>query len=259
MNRMRGSGAVGTVLACVAFLLGVDAACAQSPKGRTAVLPNGFVYLRDVDPSIAQDMRYAGANNFTGHPLPGYGPADCVLRRDTALALKQVQDELRARALSLKVYDCYRPQRAVDAMARWSQSVENHATRRFYPAQDKKGLFAAGWISHRSKHSAGIAVDLTLIPAGSATPTFDPRARYGNCDEADRAPDNSLDMGTGYDCFSGLSYTRNAAITAAAHVNRVQLITAMRKHGFNNYFREWWHFELRGGAPPVGYDVPIGR
>ena len=36
-------------------------------------LPGGFVYLREIDPTIIQDMRYATSNNFVGHPLAGWG------------------------------------------------------------------------------------------------------------------------------------------------------------------------------------------
>lgn len=222
-------------------------------------LPPDFVSLRDIAPGIAQDMRYAGANNFTGRPLPGYDAAECALRRDAALALARVQHDLAAQGLSLKVYDCYRPQRAVDAMARWAAAPEDGATRRFYPGRDKARLFADGWIAVRSRHSAGIAVDLTLVPAGSTTPAFDAQARHGACDGAQRAPDNSLDMGTGFDCFSLKSYTRSAAIGAAARANRDRLAAAMGRRGFRNYSREWWHFEFRGGAAPVVYDGPIGE
>ena len=146
-------------------------------------LPSDFVYLRDVDATIEQDMRYAGWRNFTGKPLPGYGAAECVLRRDAAQALKLAQDDLRGSGLSLKVYDCYRPQRAVNAMANWAAAPEDNATKRFYPRRDRQRLFAEGWISPRSKHSAGIAIDLTLVPIGSVSPRFDPRGRpFGDCD-----------------------------------------------------------------------------
>src|SRR5690606_15052774 len=132
-----------------------------------------------------------------------YGAAECVLRRDAATALKMVQDDLRGSGLSLKVYDCYRPQRAVNAMAHWAAAPEDNATRHSYPKLDKSRLFAAGWIAARSRHSAGIAVDLTLVPIGSVSPRFGSRATPpGDCDTAQRAPDNSLDMGTGFDCFS---------------------------------------------------------
>jgi len=239
--------------AVIALVLMASGAQAQSR------LPPDFVYLRDVDPSISQDMRYASANNFTGHALPGYGAPECVLRRDAALALKRVQENLKPSGLSLKVYDCYRPQRAVNAMAKWAGEHEDGSTKRFYPALEKRTLFAEGWIAFRSRHSAGIAVDLTVVPAGSSAPAFEPGARYGNCDAAwrERAPDNSIDMGTGFDCFSARSYTHSSAISGAERANRDRLLAAMTKQGFHNYFREWWHFEYRRGSEPVAYDVPI--
>jgi zinc D-Ala-D-Ala dipeptidase len=223
-------------------------------------LPPGFVYLRDVDPSIAQDIRYASADNFVGRPLPGYGAAECVLRRDAALALKQVQADLASARLGLKVYDCYRPARAVRAMAQWANDGRGAgATRRFFPRLEKARLFALGYIAMRSAHSSGTAVDLTLValPRPPA-PAFDATAGYGSCagPAAQREPDDSLDMGTGYDCLDAASHTASTAVGAEQRRHRAELGAAMRKHGFKNYFREWWHFSY--GAPAGAYDIPIG-
>jgi len=266
-----------------------------SAPAYAAELPEGFVYLRDVDASIAQDMRYAGSDNFTGRPLPGYGAAECVLRRAVAEALKRVQADLARQNLSLKVYDCYRPTRAVRAMAQWANDGARAApTKRFFPALEKRNLFALGYIAAQSAHSTGAAVDLTLIPL-RASPTVRSRAS-GNPGQqtqalptasgsplepvlgpaegrtrvrgrtenqiapctapADkRAPDNSLDMGTGFDCFDVLSHTANGAVTGEQKRARATLGAAMRAHGFRNYFREWWHFSYGGGGPQ--YDFPI--
>ena len=231
-------------------------------------LPKDLVYLRDIDPSIAQDMRYASRDNFVGQPLPGYDAPECVLRRDAALALQKVQADLASQHLSLKTYDCYRPTRAVAAMARWAQDNrtgrDNGATKRFYPALEKRTLFAAGYIAARSAHSTGTAIDLTLIKLPAWTkPPYDTGAAYGPCTApaAQRAPDNSLDMGTGFDCFDVKSHTSSGAITAEQKRARGLLLAAMRAHGFKNYFREWWHFTY--GAQPrqaydrKAYDVPI--
>ncbi len=227
-------------------------------------LPPGLVYLRDIDPSIAQDMRYASRDNFTGQPLPGYGAPECVLRRDVALALQKVQADLVSQNLSLKTYDCYRPTRAVAAMARWAQSGEDNRTKRFYPKLEKHTLFASGYISSQSAHSTGTAVDLTLVRIPEPqekvqAPIYDPRAAYGPCTgpAMQRAPDTSLDMGTGFDCFDVKSHTSSGAITAEQKRARGLLLAAMRAHGFKNYFREWWHFTY-GAQPRQGYDVPIG-
>jgi zinc D-Ala-D-Ala dipeptidase len=230
------------------------------PAVATELLPAGFVYLRDVEPSIAQNMRYAGSDNFTGHPLPGYGAPECVLRRAVAQALAQVQADLARKNLSLKVYDCYRPTRAVRAFMRWANDGAREApTKRFFPALEKRTLFASGYIAAPSAHSTGGAVDITLIqrPAAPAPP-FDPRRIYGPCTgpAGERAPDNSLDMGTGFDCFDERSHTASRAIPAEAKRRRALLVAAMRKRGFHNYFREWWHF-IFGPREGQAYDFPI--
>lgn len=244
------------------------------PAAAAGRLPEGFVYLRDVDPSIAQDMRYAGVDNFTGHPLPGYNAPECVLRRAVAQALAHVQADLARANLSLKVYDCYRPTRAVRAFMRWARQSEDGATKRFYPALDKRTLFADGYIAAHSAHSTGNAVDLTLIPLSNAEPTaahsrgsgnpvshtapFDPHATYGPCTApaGERAPDSSIDMGTGFDCFDARSHTANGAIAPEQKRWRARLVAAMRKRGLHNYFREWWHFSFGSPGAPA-YDFAI--
>ena len=128
-------------------------------------LPRDFVYLRDLDPTIAQDIRYAGSDNFVGRPLPGYGAAECVLRRDVAAVLKQVQADLAGAGLALKVYDCYRPIRATRAMAQWASDGQGGGNKRFFPRLSKTELFARGYIATLSRHSTGTAVDLTMIDA----------------------------------------------------------------------------------------------
>jgi D-alanyl-D-alanine dipeptidase len=222
-------------------------------------LPPGFVYLRDVAPAIAQDMRYASYDNFTGRPLPGYDAPECVLRRDVAQALAKVQADLARQSLGLKVYDCYRPARAVRAFARWSQTPDPAPpTKRFFPTLEKRTLFAKGYIAAQSAHSTGNAVDLTLIAWPPApAPPYDARASYGPCTgPADkRAPDNSLDMGTGFDCFDAKSSAFASNTSSEQNHHRVILLEAMRRHGLHNYVREWWHFSY-GTRGPV-YDVPI--
>jgi zinc D-Ala-D-Ala dipeptidase len=239
---------------CLALLLPLHVG-AETP------LPSGFAYLRDVEPAIAQDMRYASQNNFVGRPLPGYGAAECVLRRDAAAALKQVQSDLAVAGLALKAYDCYRPTRAVRAMAQWANDGRrDNPTKRFYPTLHKEDLFALGYIAARSQHSTGTAIDLTLIQASTPpAPAFDPAATYGACTgpAAQRAPDNSIDMGTGYDCFDTKSHTASGAISAEQRRLRNHLVAAMAKRGFSNYHREWWHYEFRSATPKGYFDIPI--
>lgn len=245
----------------MALWLAVLAALTITSAHAERQLPADFVYLRDIDAGIRQDMRYAAGDNFTGRPLPGYNAAECVLRRPAALALKRVQAELAAVHLSLKVYDCYRPARAVAAMASWARAKGGADTSRFYPALDKSKLFALGYIAGRSAHSRGVAVDLTLVPREAAPTSFDPNARYAPCTapQPQRAPDDGLDMGTGYDCFDVKSHTQSASITPAQAANRRLLLDAMRRHGFANYKREWWHFSLNAADGGAAYDFPIEK
>jgi D-alanyl-D-alanine dipeptidase len=127
-------------------------------------LPGGFVFLRDIDPSIIQDIRYAGANNFVGRRLAGYEAAECVVKREVGLALQRAQQELAPQKLSLKMLDCYRPAGAVHDMVMWARNGrETPAERRYNPAFSKKDLFRLGYIAERSGHSTGAAVDLTLV------------------------------------------------------------------------------------------------
>jgi D-alanyl-D-alanine dipeptidase len=161
-------------------------------------LPGGFVYLRDIDPSIIQDIRYAGANNFLGRPLAGYDSAECVVKREVGLRLKSIQQELARQNLSLKMLDCYRPARAVADMWAWAHNgKETAADKRFSPAFSKKDLFRLGYIATRSGHSTGAALDLTLVDLkADNSAAFDSSRSYADCtaEVLLRAPEGSLDM-----------------------------------------------------------------
>jgi zinc D-Ala-D-Ala dipeptidase len=226
--------------------------------------PGGFVRLREIDPTIRQDIRYAGVNNFIGRPLAGYTGAECIVKRDVGLALKRVQEELGRQHLSLKMLDCYRPVRAVNDMAAWSQNGhETAAERRYNPAFPKKDLFRLGYIAHRSGHSTGSAVDLTLVDLNADnSATFDPNKTYADCTapEAARAPEGSVDMGTGYDCCDPKAHTAARSITETQRRWRIMLVNAMAKQGFVNYAKEWWHFSLPGaGGPAYDFDIKPPR
>ena len=216
-------------------------------------LPPGFVYLRDLDPTIEQDIRYAGPDNFAGHALPGYEAAECVLREPAARALAAVQADLQAQGLGLKVYDCYRPVRAVRAMVNWAAEGASAGTdERFFPHIAKNALLARGYIAARSTHSTGLAVDLTLVAHGAPAAT---RMPLGPCR---RPADDGLEMGTTFDCFDPMAHTANPWIGGAARRHRALLLGAVQRRGFVNYRREWWHFSFpAGGAASSAFDFPI--
>ena len=223
-------------------------------------LPGGFVYLREIDPSIIQDIRYAGSNNFIGRPLKGYDAAECVVKREVGLRLKAIQQDLAKRKLSLKMLDCYRPVRAVADMVAWSKNgKETAAERRFNPAFRKVELFRLGYIATHSQHSTGAALDLTLVDlAADNSAAFDPNRTYADCTAPaeTRAPEGSIDMGTGYDCSDPKAHTASTAITPAQRRWRNELVAVMAHQGFVNYSKEWWHFS-QSGAGGRAYDFPI--
>ena len=154
----------------------VAAVCA--PRHRRSNLPGGFVYLRDIDPSIIQDIRYATSNNFVGKPLAGYEAGECVVKREVGLRLKAIQQELAKQKLSLKMFDCYRPARAVDghgAVVAGRQGDRQPSGATIRPLR-KADLFRLGYIAAYSGHSTGAALDLTLVDlTADNSASFDPK------------------------------------------------------------------------------------
>ena len=172
---------------------------------------SGFVVLRDVDPTIQHDIRYYTAHNFVGTRIDGYRAPLCILTKQAAKALRTVQRGMLKQGYTLKVYDCYRPQRAVDHFVRWARDLADQRMKpEFYPRVDKTRLFEDGYIAEKSGHSRGSTVDLTLVrvPARPTRP-YVPGEPLAPCfaPKGERFPDNSVDMGTGYDCFDTLSHT----------------------------------------------------
>jgi zinc D-Ala-D-Ala dipeptidase len=221
-----------------------------------------FVSISDVDSTIIVEARYFGSHNFLGRPVAGYEAPLCLLTRDAAVALAAVQDELRTFGMSLKTYDCYRPQQAVNDFVAWARDTADTAMRaEFYPRVHKRDLFSDGYIAERSGHSRGSTVDLTIVTLPPAEqPAFVPGQPLVSCTEpaGRRFADNTIDMGTGFDCFDPLSHTANPAVGPVAARNRLLLRSLMDKHGFRNYAREWWHFTLRNEPfPDTYFDRPV--
>jgi zinc D-Ala-D-Ala dipeptidase len=225
-----------------------------------ARLPNGFVDVADVAPDVVVDLRYAGSDNFLGRPARGYGAPRCLLTKQAARALAAAQRDVAAFGLALMVYDCYRPQRAVDDFAAWARDTAGPATSPpYHPVVPRSELFARGYIAARSGHSRGSTVDLTLIPAG---PRQRAPAATRDCRtiEGPLAPDGSLDMGTTFDCFDERAHPADPKVPAPARRNRLLLRAVMEKHGFAPYPQEWWHFTLAGEPfPRTAFDFEIQR
>lgn len=226
-----------------------------------SALPLDFVYLRNIDPTIKQDMRYAGSHNFIGRPIAGYKAAECILTRQAALALRTVQASLAPLKQSLIVWDCYRPTTAVADFQRWTKDPSNTRMKaEFYPNTDKAKLFSLGYIASKSAHSRGSTVDLGIVESDAAPPPFSAGQPLVACTRAkgERFEDGSLDFGTGYDCLDVLAGAEGESLGDAVLKNRQALRTLMTAAGFKPYAKEWWHFELTAEPfPDRRFDFPV--
>lgn len=240
----------------------LSALSALAAQARAESLPQGFVYLGKVDPSIVQELRYAGYHNFIGRPVKGYEAASgCILTREAAQALKEVQTELRKSSLSLKVYDCYRPQRAVNDFIAWStQAQDQRMKAEFYPRVNKADVFKLGYVAEKSGHSRGSTMDLTIVPLPVPS-----QERYHRGQKLVacywpyhlRFRDNSLNMGSGYDCLDEAAHVDYQDLKPLERNNRTLLSQVMIRHGFTPYAKEWWHFTLaKEPYPQTYFDFP---
>lgn len=203
-----------------------------------AQLPEGFVYVNSVIPDLDVELRYNTTNNFVAKRIEGYKSNKLILTKKAAITLKQVQEFLHQQNLSLKVYDGYRPKRAVNHFMKWAKNLNDTVNKKaYYPDVNKLDLFVEGYIVGRSGHSRGSTVDLTIIDANTGEP---------------------IDMGSNYDFFGEASWVDYKNITEKQRANRKLLQEVMLKFGFKNYPKEWWHFTLRDEPFPNTYfDFPI--
>ena len=226
----------------------------------TAQAQVAFVDAAEAVEGLVVDMRYFSEDNFVGARIDGYEAPRCLLARRAAAALAAVQRDLSPRGYGLKVFDCYRPVRAVAHFVRWARDVADVKRKAdFYPDVDKRDLFRLGYIAEHSQHSTGAALDLTLVDlTADNSAAFDPAAVYADCTAAvgARAPEGSVDMGTAYDCSDPKANTAARSITPEQRRWRDLLKSAMAKQGFANYSKEWWHFS-KSGVGGQAFDFPI--
>ncbi|WP_327313723.1 M15 family metallopeptidase [Streptomyces sp. NBC_01235] len=251
------SSAVRAVVAVLAALLAVPTASATARAHTDPGAPTDFVALRTVDPTILQEMRYFTPHNFVGEPIDGYRQPICILTRPAAEALHQAQTKLLRQGYTLKVYDCYRPQRAVNHFVRWAEDLNDQALKEeFYPNVDKTRLFEDGYIAEKSGHSRGSTMDLTIVrlPAAPTRP-YVPGEPLVPCyaPQRQRFPDNSVDMGTGFDCFDTLAHTLDPRVQGEQRANRLLLKSTLEDLGFVNLAEEWWHYTFKPEPYPDTY------
>lgn len=203
-------------------------------------LPDGFVYIDKALPGIELDIRYHTKDNFMGRPVKGYEAPRGIISTRAAAALEGVAQELKPFGLGLKVFDAYRPQRAVDDFVRWAEDPSDRSMKsQYYPNVAKAKLLPEGYIADRSGHSRGSTVDLTIVDLGSEGA-------------------KELDMGTRWDFFGPKSWPDSGEATPQQRANRLLLRTLMIKYGFEPLAQEWWHFKLANEPfPDTYFDFPV--
>ena len=201
-------------------------------------LPKGFVYARDIVKDLDVELRYYSTNNFVGDTIDGYNANRLILTKACVDRLKIVQEVLQSNNMCLRVYDGYRPQKAVNHFIRWARILSDTVNKtRFYPNVLKRNLFKEEYIASRSGHSRGSTLDLSIIDGNTNMP---------------------LDMGSPFDFFGEPSWVDYEDITETQKKNRQLLQHVMLNHGFRNYTKEWWHFTLRDEPFPNTYfDFPV--
>ncbi len=214
----------------------------KAMEDKTAYLEDGtklssdsgdFVLVSDVVPDVILEIRYYSTYNFIGDRIDGYEEPLAFLTKEAAQALKEVSDELVEKGYRLKIYDAYRPQKAVDHFVRWAQDIDDTRMKPyFYPELEKDVLFPLGYIDKHSGHSRGSTVDLTLF---------------------DMNTEKEVDMGGTFDYFGELSHPDYTDITEEQYANRMILREAMLAHGFKPLAEEWWHFTLEDEPYPDTY------
>lgn len=218
------------------FSAGLAYAESASSIDKASKLPEGFCYLNEIVPGIIIDLRYKGSNNFLGRPVKGYNGAHCIISIPAAKALLKVQEDLNKMGLGLKVFDAYRPQKAVDDFVEWAEDINDAKMKKeYYPDVLKKNLFKDGYIAARSSHSRGSTVDLTIIG-------YDKKGHH-----------RELNMGSSFDYFGEKSHPDNLKISYQARAHRLLLRSLMIKHGFKPLPEEWWHFTLENEPYPSTY------
>ncbi|MBO4218104.1 MAG: M15 family metallopeptidase [Erysipelotrichaceae bacterium] len=202
-------------------------------QNRAQMDASGFVLLSDYVPEIIQEIRYFSSFNFVGDPIDGYEEPVAIMTREAARAVKEIASRAIVYGYRLKVFDAYRPAKAVRRFVLWGiEDLDQRMKPFFYPDLEKQELFVRGYIASQSSHSRGSTIDLTLL---------------------DMSTGREVDMGSPFDYFSEISHPDNRSVTQEQYDNRMFLQDMMVKGGFRPYDCEWWHFTMENEPYPDTY------
>ncbi|MDR0296856.1 MAG: M15 family metallopeptidase [Rickettsia sp.] len=220
-----------------------------------AKLPENFVYLKDINPTIIENLRYYSSKNFCGKVIDGYKANRVILTKPAAEALSEVQKELLANGYSLVIYDAYRPQRTVNYFIEWAKDLSDQTTKSdYYPNVNKDDLFILGYIAKKSDHTRGSTVDLTIIKSSDVLHDITiTKRKLTDGRSISFLDDGTVEMGSSFDLFDVASHHDSNVITPEYLAQRGYLRAIMKKHGFNEYNKEWWHYTLNNEPFPNTY------
>lgn len=198
----------------------------------------GFVEVGQAAEDVILEMRYYSTYNFVGRRVTGYEAPVALLTREAASALKEAAEDFQAQGYRLKIFDAYRPQRAVDCFVEWASDGEATEMKEYFYPREEKSQLLGRYIATKSGHSRGSTVDVTLVDMKSG---------------------RELDMGGGFDLFDARSYSAYTdGLTQEQRDNRAILRQGMTEHGFKGIQSEWWHFTLKDEPYPDTYfDFPV--
>jgi zinc D-Ala-D-Ala dipeptidase len=180
-----------------------------------------LVEIARLDPTVALDIRYATANNFTGRVI--YKQARAFLERPAAEALVRAHRALQKDGYGIVIWDAYRPWRVTKLL--WDLTP---VEKRDFVANPKEG----------SRHNRGCAVDVTL---------------------RDLKTGRELEMPSAFDEMSEAASPDYAGGTPEARANRDRLKAAMEREGFKVRFNEWWHYDYKGWEEYPVLDVDFSE
>uniref|UniRef100_A0A914P2Y5 D-Ala-D-Ala dipeptidase n=1 Tax=Panagrolaimus davidi TaxID=227884 RepID=A0A914P2Y5_9BILA len=212
-----------------------------------STMPEDFVYLKDIDPTIMQNMMYYSGQNFVGERISGYKAPCAILTRAAALALKKVQSEVKSDGYSLIVFDAYRPAKASAYFQKWGSNFKDEKMKdKFYPYISKEEIFN-GYLAKKSMHSCGSTVDLTIIPINK-TPNSNPKLIKRETKDGRIIPyfdDGTIDMFSNVDLLDPVSSHNCSNLIDSKYLKRRQYLKEiMERNGFQAYSKEWWHYTL---------------
>lgn len=192
-----------------------------------------FCKVTDSIPNLIVELRYCSTNNFVGRRIDGYEAPVVLSTKEAASALRAAANELRTKGYRLKIFDAYRPQRAVNDFLRWAEDPADTLMKAtYYPDITKESIFRRGFVARKSSHSRGSTFDLTIVHASTG---------------------KEVDMGGTFDYFGNISHTDYDGVSEQQHLNRILLRNVMVRHGFKPVRGEWWHFTLTNEPYPETY------